>query len=60
MRLEFLHKKAWGKDRYYPKNELTDGLQKLIQQESFTIEQVRLLKSLGFTIVLHAEKPKDI
>lgn len=58
MRLEIEHKCAWGNDRYYPKNELAEGLRKLTKRESFTKEQVRLLKKLGFVIVLTEYTPE--
>lgn len=55
MKIELVHKKAWGLDRFYPYCEISVGLLKVFKQKCLSLEQTRELKSLGFKIELLEE-----
>jgi len=53
MRLEFQHATQYGRDRYFPDNYLAEGLLRVIgQKRCFTFDQVRILKEIGFKVVI--------
>ena len=52
MRLELYHTNQYGNDRYFSDNYLSEGLLSLMNKKCFTLEQVRKLKEIGFTIVI--------
>ncbi len=52
MRVELLHVSQYGHDRYFPDNYLSENLLILMGRKSFTLEQVKRLKEIDFTIVV--------
>lgn len=52
MRIELLHVSQYGQDRYFPDNFLSENLLNLMGRKSFTLEQVKKLKEIDFTVVI--------
>lgn len=54
--LYVIHKRSWGHDRFYPYCVLSKRVLKLFKQKTFTIEQMKFFKDIGFDIQLLEEK----
>lgn len=46
-----LYARSWGRDRFYPENDLAERFAELVNQRSFTVDQLYKIKSFGFDIV---------
>jgi len=47
------HKKAYGKDYFYPSNgEATAWLELLRREKTFTLNDLKLLKQLGVKVII--------
>ena len=54
MRVEVEYKLSYGNERFYGKNDLAKDLLTFIDRKSYTAEQLRDLRKMGFRVVLHA------
>jgi hypothetical protein len=60
MKLNVIHRKIFGKNRFYPKDEFTKRFISICRSDrnpqiSFTELQIKLLKELGFEVEIHLE-----
>tara|TARA_R100001530_G_scaffold1623_1_gene2913 strand:- start:1311 stop:1490 length:180 start_codon:yes stop_codon:yes gene_type:complete len=50
MKLEIETKNVYGNDLIYPKNETAQKFAVLLKKKTLTIEELKLIKELGFSI----------
>lgn len=50
MKLEIETKNVYGNDLIYPKNETAQKFAVLLKKKTLTIEELKLIKELGFQI----------
>lgn len=60
MKLNVIHRKIFGKNRFYPKDDFSKKFISICRSDynpqiSFTENQIKLLKELGFEIEIHLE-----
>ena len=58
MKLEFLFKRSWGNDRFYPINESAKTLCKFKNRLSMTKEEVLMFRDAGWEINIKLPEEK--
>ncbi len=58
MKVEILHKRIYGQDRFYPKNKNAEAVCKILGRKSLTHHQLTIGKKAGWEIVITTEQFK--
>lgn len=48
--IKVTHKKAYGREMFEPENKVAELVCELVGQSNLTIEQLKILKKLGFKV----------
>jgi hypothetical protein len=56
MQIEVLIKRVYGKERFYPVNEIAKTICRVLQSQTLTKDQLLIFKQDGWTVIIQTEK----